>query len=131
MKTKKIILSVLPQKFAICHFEKNTPLPSWALKGDWFSVTRTDQELSIVFPQERVLAGVLAEKEWRALRIEGVIEGIFVPGLIATLSKPLADGKISIFNISTFQTNYILVEEKNLKKAIKILKKFCTITNAL
>lgn len=131
MKTKKIILLLLPQKFAICRFEKNTPLPSWSLKGDWFSVTKTDQELSIVFPQERVPAGVLVEKDWRAFRIEGIIEGIFAPGIIATLSKPLADGKISIFNISTFQTNYILVEEKNLKKAIKILKKFCTITNAL
>lgn len=124
---KKFTLYLLPEKFGICHFEAKTPLPDWTLQGEWFSITKTDQEISIVFPQEKIPAGVLSEKNWRAFRIEGVTEGIFAPGIIAFLSKPLADEKISIFNISTYETNYIFVEQKNLKMAIKILKKFCYI----
>lgn len=127
MAKKKFKIYILPQKFAICHFEFKTPLPKWALEGEWFSVTKTDQEISIVFPEDKIPGGVLAEKGWRAFRIEGLIEGIYVPGIIATFSKLLADKKISIFNISTYQTNYIFVEERNLKKAIEILGKICEI----
>lgn len=127
MKNKKIKLFLLPQKFAICHFERKTPLPDWVLKGEWFSITKTDQELSIVFPQEKIPAGVLCERDWRAFRVEEIVGGIFIPGIIASLSKPLADNKISIFNISTYQTNYVFVEEKDFEKAIKILGKFCEI----
>ena len=124
---EKLILSILPEKFGICHFEKKSPISDWALKGEFFSITKTDRELSIVYPQEKIPPGVLFEKDWRAFRIEGVSEGIYVPGIIASLSKPLAENRISIFNISTYQTNYIFVEEKNFKKAKEILKKFCNL----
>ena len=125
--TKKLTLSILPEKLGICHFEKNSQIPEWALKGDFFSITRTDQELSIVYPQEKIPPGVLFEKDWRAFRLEGIVEGIFAVGIIASLSKPLADNGISIFNISTYETNYLLVEEKNLERAKKILSTFCDI----
>lgn len=124
---KKIKISILPEVFGICHFDKNTPIPEWALKGSFFSLTKTDQELSLVFPQNKIPPGVLFEKGWRAFRVEGIVEGIFVPGIIAFLSKPLADAEISIFNISTFETNYIFVQEKDFEKAKKILKEICEI----
>jgi len=127
MTSKKLTFSILPEKLGICHFEKNTPLPDWATSGEFFSITRTNQELSIVYPQEKIPAGVLVEKDWRAFRLEGFIEGIYSVGIIASLSKPLAEAGISIFNISTYETNYILVEEKNLAKAKKVLSKFCNI----
>lgn len=127
MKNKKLTLSILPKKLGICHFEKNSPVPEWATKGEFFSITRTDQELSIVYPQEKIPAGVLFEKDWRAFRLEGFVEGLYAVGIIASLSKPLAEAGISIFNISTYQTNYILVEEKNLVKAKKVLSRFCNI----
>jgi len=127
MKTKKLTLSILPEKFGICHFDKNSPIPDWAIKGEFFSITRTDQELSIVYPQEKIPGGVLFERDWRAFRLEGFIDGIYSVGIIASLSKPLAEAGISIFNISTYETNYVLVEEKNLDKATKILSRFCNI----
>jgi len=125
--TKKLTLSILPEKLAICHFDKNSPIPSWATSGEFFSITRTDQELSIVYPQEKIPGGVLFEKDWRAFRLEGFVEGIYSVGIIVSLSKPLAEAGISIFNISTYETNYLLVEEKNLGKATKVLSKFCNI----
>ena len=118
---------MLSEKLGICHLEANSPIPSWATSGEFFSITRTDQELSIVYPQKRIPGGVLAEEDWRAFRIEGVIDGIYAVGIIASLAEPLAKAGISIFNISTYETNYILVEEKNLVKAEKILGKFCRI----
>jgi len=126
---KKFAISVLPQKFGICHFEKKTPIPDWAKSGEFFSITQTDQELSIVYPQEKIPAGVLYEGNWRAFRIEKLKEGIHAVGIIAEFSKPLAENQIPIFDISTYRTNYIFVEEKNLKKAMKILSEFCEIKN--
>jgi len=59
--------------------------------------------------------------------LESILEGVYSVGVISSLSKPLAENGISIFNISTYETNYILVEEKNLEKAIKVLSEFCEI----
>jgi hypothetical protein len=123
----KLTLSILPEKLGICHFEKNSSIPDWATSGEFFSITRTDRELSIVYPQEKIPAGVLFEKDWRAFRLEGFVEGMYSVGIIASLSRPLAEAGISIFNISTYETNYLLVEEKNLEKAKEVLGKFCDI----
>lgn len=68
----------------------------------------------------------MAEKDWRAFKLTGDVELASI-GIIASLSKPLADAQISIFNVSTYQTNYILIEEKNLNKAVDILSVFCII----
>ena len=127
MEDKKLTLSILPERLGICHLAANSPIPSWATSGEFFSVTRTDQELSIIYPQEKIPAGVLVEKDWRAFRVEGVVDGVYAVGIISSLSKPLAEAGINIFNISTYQTNYILVEEKNLAKAKEVLGKFCEI----
>jgi hypothetical protein len=129
MKKTKLTLSILPEKLGICHLAANSPIPPWATSGEFFSITRTDQELSIIYPQEKIPGGVLVEKDWRAFKVEGVIDGIYAVGIIASLSEPLAKAGVSIFNISTYETNYILVEEKNLAKAKEILGEFCEIKN--
>jgi len=123
----KLTLSILPEKIGICHFDKNSPIPDWALeKTNFTSITRTMDELSITLPQEKIPGGVMAERDWRAFKLEGDVELASI-GIIAALAKPLAEAGISIFNVSTYETNYILVEEKNLEKAKNILSKFCEI----
>jgi len=123
----KLTLSILPEKIGICHFAKNSPIPDWALeKTNFTSITRTQDELSITLPQEKIPGGVMVERDWRAFKLEGDLDLSSV-GVIASLAKPLAEAQISIFNVSTYETNYILVEEKNLRKAKKILAKFCNI----
>jgi len=127
MKTKKLALSILPEKFGICHFDKKSPLPDWAKEESTFtSITRTSDELSIILPQDKIPGGVLAEKNWRAFKVQGPL-GFVLTGIVSSLSKPLADAKISILYIDTYETSYIFVEEKNLPKAKKILGKFCNI----
>jgi len=125
--TKKFSLSVLPEKFGICHLGKNVPISDWATSVEFFSITKTKQELSIVCPQEKIPAGILFEKDWRAFMLKSILDGVYSVGVISSLSRPLAENGISIFNISTYETNYILVEEKNLEKAIKVLSEFCEI----
>lgn len=126
METKKFILFVLPEKLGICRFAERSDIPDWAKDINFCSITRTKTELSIVCPQDEIPGGVLAEKDWRAFKLEGDL-GIESVGVIATLSQPLADAGISIFNISTYETNYVLVEDKNLDKAVEVLSKFCEI----
>jgi len=127
MEIKKLTLSILPEKFGICYFDKKSPLPDWA-KGEssFTSITRTSDELSIILPQEKIPGGVIFEKDWRAFKVRGPL-GFVLTGIVSSLSKPLADAKISILYVSTYETDYLFVEEKNLKKAKKILSAFCNI----
>jgi len=125
--TKKLTLSVLPEKLGICHLSQKSAIPSWAEEGISFSsIARTEKELSIVCSQEKIPGGVLFEKDWRALRVEGPL-GFTSTGVVSSLSVPLAKAKISIMYISTYETDYVLVEDKNLDKAVKILGKSCNI----
>jgi len=126
MTTPKFTLSILPEKLGICHLAEKSDIPEWAKDTSFCSITRTKTELSIVCPQEEIPGGVLIEKDWRAFKLEGDL-GIESVGVIAALSQPLAEAGISIFNISTFETNYVLVEDKNLAKSILVLNKFCEI----
>jgi hypothetical protein len=127
MKTKRFTLSILPEKLGILHLSKNSPIPSWAIENSNFSsITKTSDELSIISPQEKIPGGILAEKNWRAFKVKGPL-GFTLTGIVSSLSTPLAEAKISILYISTYETDYLLVEEKNLDKATKILGKFCDI----
>ena len=127
MQTPKLTLSILPEKFGICHFDKNSPIPDWT-KGSssLTSITRTSDELSIICPQDKIPAGVMFEKDWRAFKVKGPL-GFSLTGIVASLSKPLAEAEISILYVDTYETSYLLVEEKNLAKAKKILGTFCNI----
>jgi len=123
----KLVLSILPDKIGICHLDKSSPIPDWA-QGDsnFTSVTRTMNELSIILPQEKIPAGILAEMDWRIFKVQGPL-GFSLTGIVASLAKPLAEADISIFYIDTYETSYLLVEDKNLAKAKEILSKFCDI----
>ena len=127
MKTKKLTLSILPEKFGICYLDKKSPLPEWVNGESAFTcVARTSDELSIILPQDKIPGGVIFEKDWRAFKVKGPI-GFVLTGVVSSLSKPLADAKISILYVSTYETDYLFVEEKNLEKAKKILAKSCNI----
>lgn len=114
-------LDLLPERLAICRFDAGAAVPTWAVQSPFFSITRTPHELSIVCaessaPQE--LRGV--ERGWRSLRVQGPLE-FSQTGVLAALAAPLADAKISIFTISTFDTDYLLVRDEALQPAITAL----------
>jgi hypothetical protein len=107
---------VIPEVLTICRLEPETALPPWATDGTFFSITKTAEELSIVLPQERVPTGVRAEGAWRAFKVEGPLP-FFAIGVLASMAEPLARAGISLFAISTFDTDYILVRSDQLEPA--------------
>lgn len=120
-------LSVLPQTFAICRLEKNTPVPEWALRGSQFSsITASSEEISIVCDETVVPPDVKAVKGWRAFMVEGQLD-LAMTGVIASLTAPLAEAGISVFTLSTFATDYLLVKAERLDDAVGVLSAFCQI----
>jgi hypothetical protein len=96
-------------------------LPSW-IGGEFWSITRTYDELSIVCPQECVPSGVLYEGGWRVLKVLGPLS-FALTGILASISGALAEAGISIFALSTYDTDYILVKASQLEGAIEALRK--------
>ena len=112
-----LTLTPLPQELAICRLAPTDPIPDWAT-GDFVSITRTRDELSIVCnePPE----DVRAECGWRSLRVKGPMSFDMI-GVIAGIAARLAMADLTIFVISTFDTDYILV--RDLPRAIDALRK--------
>jgi hypothetical protein len=123
---EKLILLPLKEKFAVCHFDKKSKIPDWLKESVFYFIGKTDDELSIICQQEKIPGGVLAEKNWKAFKVKGPL-GFTLTGVVSSISKPLADAKISILYVSTYETDYIFVEEKNFEKAKEILSKFFVI----
>jgi hypothetical protein len=115
-----LTLSLLPDPFAVCRLDAHAPIPGWAAARDFFSITRTCDELSIVCPQSDVPGEIKCERGWRCLKVEGQLD-FALTGILASLAAPLADAGIGIFAISTFDTDYLLVKEKDLERAIAVL----------
>lgn len=92
-----------------------------ATAGSFFSITRTADELSVVCRQDAVPEGVVCQRGWRCLRVAGTIP-LSVVGVLASLAAPLAEAGISAFAVSTFDTDYLLVKDKDLKAALESLR---------
>jgi hypothetical protein len=118
--SRRFDLSVLPDSLAIVRLSADATLPPWATQGAFFSVTRTSDELSIACPARQVPSGVAAEAGWRALKVAGPF-ALSEVGVLAALAAPLAEAGVSLFVISTFDTDYLLVTEKQLHAAIAAL----------
>ncbi len=114
-------LDLSPDRLAICRFDAGSPVPVWAVQAQFFSITRTPQELSIVCTESAVPADLeRVERGWRSLRVQGPLD-LSLTGVLASLAAPLADAKIPIFALSTFDTDYVLVREETLQPAITAL----------
>jgi hypothetical protein len=118
---RRFDLTVLNGSFAIVRLPPDSPLPPWATDGDFFSATRTSHELSIVCAAGRVPGGVVLEGGWRVLQVNGVF-ALSEVGVLAALSASLAAAEVSLFVISTFDTDYLLVNEKQLAGAVAALQ---------
>lgn len=116
-------VTVLDATLAICRLQPSERIPSWALElhEGFMNITRTPDELSIVCPQEAVPPDTQVEEDWRALMLPGPIP-FEATGVLSALAAPLADAGIPIFAISTFDTDYVLVRQGNLERALEALR---------
>jgi hypothetical protein len=122
MTMHKLKLVKLPDLFAVCRLDKDAPIPAWGSSGTFVSITRTTDELSIICRQDAVPEGIQSERGWRCLRVAGTIP-FSVVGVLASLTAPLADAGTSVFALSTFDTDYLLVKEENLTAAMDVLQR--------
>ena len=117
-------LIILDSTFSIVKLLPTEIIPSWATTCDVFSITRTNEELSIVCPSECLPMNEElkeVENDWKCIKVEGVLD-FGLTGILASLANPLAENKISIFAISTFNTDYLLVKSHSLEKARLVLE---------
>lgn len=118
---RTLTLSILPHRFSILRFAPDAAVPAWASHGDFFSITRTADELSIVCAKINVPAVLQTGTDWRVLKVHGPFQFDEI-GVLENLSTPLAATAIGIFIISTFDTDYLLVQSKDLRKACTTLQ---------
>ena len=113
-----MVIEVLPVALSICKVADYSGID---LMQPFVFTGSTDEEKSLVCPTEMVPGKVISRDDgWRALRICGELEFSLI-GILAGIAKVLADAKIGIFAISTFNTDYILTKEENYLKALKAL----------
>ena len=124
----QLTLKLLDGLYAVCRLGADAPVaPSLlAAKGEFLSVTRTADELSIVCEDALAPAGAKVERGWRAFKVMGPLD-FSLTGIIASLTAPLAEAKISVFTVATFDTDYLLVKEADLEGAVTVLGRVCRV----
>ena len=122
MKDKIMVLELLKNEYSVYKFDPEYVINGNTLTNEFISITRTKDELSIV-AQENELNGFLeVENGWKILKINGILNFNLV-GILSKISSILANENISIFVMSTFNTDFIMVKKKNIKNAMEILLK--------
>jgi len=116
----KLTLSILPQAFSICQLPREQEVPVWDFQSSFYNVCKTADELSIVCEEDDVPDGIKKTKGWRAFKVAGPLD-FALTGIVAALAKPLAEHNIPVFVISTYDTDYLLVQNKHFEDAQKLL----------
>jgi uncharacterized protein len=118
----RMTLAVHPELYSIHSFSPQTPPPAVVFEQEIFFIGKTREELSVVLPAHVELDSLEREDNWACLEVLGPL-GFSMTGILSRVSGTLADANISIFAISTFDTDYILVRKEKLPQAIAALKK--------
>jgi hypothetical protein len=108
-------------RYAVVRLSPGTSIPTWAFSGELSSLTVTPEEISIVCTERGIPDDVRAERGWRCLRLEGPIP-FETTGVAAGFASVLAAESISIFIISTFDTDYLLVKHEVIERSINALR---------
>ena len=119
---EKLRIRLLQGTYAVCQIKDTENILNCFDEKDFFSITKTEDEISVVMLQDKISNDVKAEKDWRILKVEGTLDFSLI-GILAKISGILAKNSISIFVISTFNTDYILVKEEKIEKAMTVLSK--------
>jgi hypothetical protein len=114
-------LILLPQRLAVCRLNACDSIPGWAEGGSFVSMTRTAEELSVVCEETLLPQGVLHQGGWRCLQVVGPLDFALV-GVLSGIAAVLAQAGVSIFAISTYDTDYILLQAVDLTVALAALQ---------
>lgn len=114
-------LKILDKKLKVVKLKANEKVPEIVYNQEFYSITKTDEELSIVVEEDVNILSEIVENNWKAIKIVGTLDFSLI-GILSRISTILAQAEISIFAISTYNTDYILVKANKLENAVEILK---------
>ena len=116
MKPESFKLSRYPETLAVVRLGPGTEVPAWAESSSLFSITATATETSIVCAARSVPKKSVHQRPFTAFEVQGPLD-FSLTGILAELLQPLADAEISVFTISTFDTDWILVPVDDADRA--------------
>jgi hypothetical protein len=122
MNMEKPELRFLNERLCICRLSAGEAFPAWATRGGFYSVTRTKDEISVVCDEALVPDGVTCAAGYKAIMVQGPLDFSLV-GILYSISAALAEAGLSIFALSTYDTDYILVRESDSTAAAQALVK--------
>jgi hypothetical protein len=117
----QLLLTLFPGLFAIARFSPQAKIPVDYASSSFFSLTKTGEELSVVCEQSNLPPDVRAERDRRLLRVDSVLT-FALTGVVSAVAVPLADASISIFAVSTYDTDYFLIADSDIAHAIAVLE---------
>lgn len=118
---RQLSLVVLDDTFAVCKLAPEAAIPAKVMTGGFSCVTRTSDELSLVCSESVVPEDVMSERGWRGLRVDGSMAFTEI-GVLASLVAQLAEAGISVFAISTFDTDYLFVKSQDWDESLALLQ---------
>jgi len=116
-----LVLEHIPGTFGMARLRPDARIPNNVHRSVFSSVSRSSEELSIVCEDKLVPEDVQCERGWSAIKVAGTLDFSLI-GVLASLAQPLADARIGLFTVSTYDTDYLMVREKVLDKAVAVLE---------
>jgi hypothetical protein len=117
----QLTITVHPELYAICRLGPGDGVPAWAAGENFLTISRTKSELSIVCEDHTVPETIHAERKRRLMQVDGTL-AFSLTGILAAIAAPLAEANVSIFAVSTYDTDYLLVSDGDLERAISTLE---------
>jgi uncharacterized protein len=111
----------MPDVYAIVRLAPDAPVPDWATKGEFTSISRTSEELSIVCPADNLPPDVNSPHHWICLKLEGPFP-FSQTGILLSFIEPLSNNGVPIFAISTYDTDYVLIQEDHMGNVTDLLR---------
>ena len=121
MDSTKIVLSILEETYIIHKLDQSTNLPEGLTECEFYSLSNSREELSLVCPEQILIQSENSSPNWKCLKVAGPLD-LKLTGILAGLSDTLEKAKISIFAISTFETDYLLIQKQVLETAKNALE---------
>ena len=115
-----MLLEVIQGTYAVCQMPTGGGDMRWINKSGFWSVTETDEEVSVICLDECLPERMSKESGWALIRVAGPLDFSLV-GILSSILTPLAESGISVFTLSTFNTDYIMVKHTQLAQAVSVL----------
>ena len=107
--------------FSLCRLDPENAILSRALSSDFYTLSKTSEELSVVCESQYIPAFIKQDANWRLLKIAAVLD-LSLTGITAKFSIALANAGVNLCVIATYQTDYLLVKQAKLQTAITALQ---------